>query len=360
MFTERERAAKMNNLAETTLLDRVIQALRDHGLVVTRQKAPRTRANLQTDAWVRVGKDKQHIDYVVEVTRRIAPATLGAIVTQLRHVADATGRPPLLLTDYATPPMADQLRALQQQFADEAGNAYLDGPGFLVYVTGRKPEQKPTAVRPSRAFTAAGLKVLFALICDPELADAPHRAIAAAAGVALGAVPPILADLQGPGYLLTANKTRRLNATRRLLDDWALAYARTLRAKTLVGKYVAPDFDTWREWKLDPKQARWGGEPAANLLVRYLKPGVLTLYTDRLPPRLMVEQRLVAAGLHVNERLLEVRKPFWGETLRGGNRPDTVPPALVYADLLATGDGRCIETAQMVYDKYLARLFPTT
>jgi Transcriptional regulator, AbiEi antitoxin, Type IV TA system len=30
-----------------------------------------------------------------------------------------------------------------------------------------------------------------------------------------------------------------------------------------------------------------------------------------------------------------------------------VPPVLVYADLLATGDGRCMETAQMVYDRTL-------
>jgi hypothetical protein len=28
---------------------------------------------------------------------------------------------------------------------------------------------------------------------------------------------------------------------------------------------------------------------------------------------------------------------------------------LIYADLLATSDARCIETAQMLYDRYLAR-----
>ena len=38
--------------------------------------------------------------------------------------------------------------------------------------------------------------------------------------------------------------------------------------------------------------------------------------------------------------------------------PGSVPPALVYADLLATGDSRCLETAEIIYDRYLARLFP--
>lgn len=30
-----------------------------------------------------------------------------------------------------------------------------------------------------------------------------------------------------------------------------------------------------------------------------------------------------------------------------------VPPLLVYADLINTGDRRCIETAQKIYEKYL-------
>jgi hypothetical protein len=351
----------MNNPAETTLLlDKTARALREHGLTVAVQKEPKPKGGrLRADAWLRVGKNKNHIDYVVEVKRRTTPATLGAMVTQLRHAAEAAGRPPLLVTDYLTPPVANQLRAQKQQFADAAGNAYVEGPGLFVYVTGRKPEETHIIPRANKAFANAGLKILFALICDPKLADMPHRAIAAAAGVALGAVPAVLADLQQAGYLLVAKKRRRLHATKRLLDDWALAYARTLRPKTLLGKYAAQDFDAWPEWKLDLQRARWGGEPAANLLVSYLKPGVLIIYADKPPARLMVEHRFVAAGTLTGEqRLVEVRKRFWGETLRAEGRPDTVPPALVYADLLATGDGRCIETAQMIYEGYLARPFP--
>lgn len=350
----------MNKPPENNVLDDAVRALRGHGVAVAAQKEPRAGRHLRADAWLRIGKDKQHVDYVVEVKRNVTPATLGAVLTQLRHAGDTAERPPLLVTDYLTPPVADQFRAHEQPFVDAAGNAYLAGPGLLVYIAGRKPERKQAAARPSRAFTIVGLKVQFALICDPKLADAPHRTIAAAAGVALGAVPAVLADLQLPGHLLVAGKRRRLNATKRLLDEWALAYARTLRVKTLQATYVTPDFGTWQKWKLDPQHARWGGEPAAHLLVRYLKPGVLTIYADKLPPRLMVEQRFVAAGRLAHEPLVEVRRPFWGQTLQTEGRKDTVPPALVYADLLATGDARCIETAQIVYEDYLARLLPAT
>ncbi len=352
-------------MTETTLLDQTVEALRAQGLAVVVQKMPRAVRDAGAHAWLRAGKDGQGAEYVVGVKRAVTPATLGATLAQLDQLAAAAGRMPLLVTAHVTPPLAEQLRTHGRQFADRAGNAYLTGPGFLVFVAGRKPEGKEAAERPGRAFTTAGLKVLFALICDPELAAAPQRAIAAAAGVALGAVPPVLADLRQEGALLVAGKTRRLHATRRLLDDWALAYARTLRPKTLLGTYVTPNFETWADWNLDPDRARWGGEPAANLLVRHLQPGVLTIYADKLPARLMVEQRLTQAGLlrQANPYLavvktVDVREPFWGAALRHDGRPDTVPAALVYADLLATGDARCIETARMVYDGYLARLFP--
>jgi len=347
----------MNTAAETTLLDAAIRALRDHGLAVNVQKQPKTVGRRQVDAWLRIAKGGAHIEYAVEIKHRVAPATLGAVIAQLQHAARVDARTPLLVTDYVTPPVADNLRAHRQQFADVAGNAYLEGPGFLVYVVGRKPAQKDATPRANRAFTTAGLKVQFALICVPELAAAPYRAIAAAAGVALGAVPKVLADLRDTGLLLTTDKTRRLNATKRLLDEWAFAYARILRPKTLLGTYVAAGFETWARWPLDPVEVRWGGEPAANLLVGYLQPGVLTLYADKLPPLLAVKQRLARARPFNDAHLLEVRRPFWGKTLPLEQQPQTVPPALVYADLLATGDGRCIETAQLIHERYLARVF---
>lgn len=348
----------MNKTPEPVLIDRATQGLRDLGLKVAVLKEPRGAGAVRADAWLRIGKGKETTDYLVEAKRAVTPATLGATVAQLRDRATAANRPTLLITDYLTPPVAERLREQQQQFADAAGNAYLDGPALLVYVVGRKPLPAQARTRTAKTFTANGLKVLFALLCDPALAAAPHRTIAAAAGVALGAVPAVLGDLKEAGHVLIAEKNRRLNATKRLLDEWALAYARLLRPKTKTATYNTPHFDTWKDWRIDPGQARWGGEPAAHLLVRHLKPGVLTLFAEKLPPKLMIEQRLVPAGLLGLPPYLEVRKPFWGKTLLTDTRANTVPPVLVYADLLATGDGRCIETAQMVYDGYLARLFP--
>lgn len=349
----------MNAEEGHTLLERAVEALRQHSLTVSlRDEAVASPEARSPAAWLRVSRGRCAVDYAAEVKGRLVPSALGALVTQLRHPGDAGKPPPLLITDCVTPPLAQQLRALDQQFADTAGNAYLDADGLFVFVSGCKLDQKQIALRASKGFPITRLKVLFALICHPELAAAPYRAIAAAAGVALGALPTVFADLQRDGSLIITDKVRRLAAGKRLLDEWAQAYALALRGKTLIGRYRTEHFSGWPKWYLNPAHARWGGEPGAVLLACDLQPSVLTLYGEKLPARLLAHEHLTVAPAVAYEHLVELRKPFWGPSLPMPGRADVVPAALIYADLLATGHRRCLEAAQTIYDVHLARTFP--
>ena len=216
----------------------------------------------------------------------------------------------------ASHPLYDVLSKQKQQFADAAGNVYLEGPGLLVFVTGRRPQADQVAPHAGKAHTMTGLKVTFALLCDPVLANAPNRAIAATADVALGAVTVVLADLQQTGHLLVLAKRRRLNATKRLLDEWALAYGRRLRAKTLQAIYVVKDFDTWPQWQLDAP-ALWGESRLricwSPTCVRACSRSMPTNFFPCCRPRHgMSKVRLADA----NGAVLEWRKPFW----RGSSR----------------------------------------
>jgi len=98
------------------------------------------------------------------------------------------------------------------------------------------------------------------------------------------------------------------------------------------------------------------GEPAAALLTEYLRPGELTLYVEKLPGPLVAQQKLLRAPEPGHMAAVEIRRRFWNFA-GDPAQPGITPPLLVYADLLATGDGRCIETAKMVYEAYVARLF---
>jgi hypothetical protein len=349
---------------ETNLIADALAVLTPLGLKTTLQKGNLRAGAREVDAFARIAKGESQVDAAIEAKRTVTPATLGAILAQTKAQALAHGMPVILVTEHVTPPVADRLRAAAQQFIDIAGNVYLEAPGWLIYVVGRKAMQTGAPAHAAKGGTPAGLKVLFALLCDPALIDQPQREIAKQANVALGAIPGIINDLRDQGHVLVMPGIRRLNVNKRLLDEWAMAYARTMRPKTLTAAFNAPTIADWKDWAMDQGAMWWGGEPAGAILTNHLRPGVLTIYTEKMPAKFIHEHRLTKVPNDNRGRLeamVEVRKPFWGTALQQYNdevvEPTaTVPPLLIYADLLAMGDARCIETAEILYEKSIASI----
>ena len=255
--------------------------------------------------------------------------------------------------------LADELKARRVAFLDTAGNAYMEQPNLLVWVKGLKPAAKPIALALGRAFQPTGLQVVFALLCNPQAINRPYRELAKMAGVAHGTVGWVIPDLQQLGYVADIKGkrgTRRLFHAERLLAQWTDTYARLLRPRMLIGRYYVPALQGWKDWPLTENDALWGGEPAGAIMTRYLRPGELTIYAERLPGRLAARQKFTQTPAPGHTEIVEVRRKFWN--FAGDARyPMATPPLLVYADLLATGDARCIETAKMIYDAHVARLF---
>jgi hypothetical protein len=299
------------------------------------------RANADID--LRFGG--RNIRYVVEVKRGLRPATLGAVTHQL---ATHKGNP-LLVTDHVTPPLADALRAKGVEFIDAAGNAFLNRPPLLVFVKGQRPTGQETVPGRGRAFQATGLQVLFALLARPELVGRPYREIAVAAGVAHGTVGWVMAELPALGYVAKVGGRRRLVNGQRLLDQWTEAYARTLRPRLLLGRFRGDIDDLYARTDQWQEDLLVGGELAAARLTRHLRPGTATLYTQAIDPKVVVKLVLRADA----EGNVEFRRRFWTFP---GEEPRLTPTLLVYADLLATGDARCLETAQLLRGPLLARL----
>ena len=304
---------------------------------------------------VRIGRAGAETLYAVEVKNGLRPATLGATI----HQMERGGQPALLVADHVTPALADELKARGVPFIDAAGNAFLEQPGLFVWVNGRKPIAKPVHETVGRAFQSNGLKVVFALLCNPGWINRPYRELAAQAEVAHGTVGAVMADLQRAGFM-AENKgkrgTRRLFNAKELLDQWVDAYARTLRPRTRFGRYYVQRIEGWKAWPLAEHGAMWGGEPAGALLTGYLQPGELTIYADKMPALLAAQHKFLKDPQPGHSAVVEVRRRFWRFTGDPRNT-SVVPPILVYADLLATGDVRCIETAKLIYQADVARLF---
>lgn len=102
------------------------------------------------------------------------------------------------------------------------------------------------------------------------------------------------------------------------------------------------------EWwqKLDTRKygAQLGGEAAAAKITGHLRLETVTLYTRKVDPRLLLDFQLKMepAGL------VEFVERFWA--FETGDET-TVPLPLVYADLVMTGDARCLEAADLIYQR---------
>jgi hypothetical protein len=282
-----------------------------------------------------------------EVKRMLDTQTLALAIEQMKRLPGKV----LLVTQYVNPNMAERLKQMEIPFLDTLGNAYLNAPPIFIYIKGHTPQRFPRE-RPTRAFAPAGLRVVFALLCRQELAGAPLRTIAQTAHVALGTVAWVLGDLEGLGHFLMMGKRgRRLIRKQQLLEHWVAAFPNRLRPKLLLGRYTAPDPKWWEQTRIEDFHAHWGGEIAAARLTGYLKPELVTVYIRDLPGRFLAANRL-----RTDPRgNVEILKAFW-DTKCDWTSPEIVHPLLVYADLLATGDTRNLETARRIYDEQLAGL----
>jgi hypothetical protein len=298
------------------------------------------------DAEIRLADGKK---WLVEVKRNMTPATIGPAIAQLGRF----NRPGILVTRYMTPPMAERLKELGVQFMDTAGNAYVHTPKLLIYITGRKPAVPTTHEKRVRALRPTGLKVIFALLCRPELINAPYRDIAKAAGVALGTVGWVFYDLRRLGYIRETKAQGRVYEDRiGLLDKWVDVYARELRPMLKPRRFRVTDVDWWRKENLATVDMYLGGEPAAAVLTKHLRPELVTVYGDTHFATLARKVKAVKDE-YGN---LEVLQMFWKfEAPRLDKHYPLVPPLLIYADLVATADARNIETAQIIRKRFLAK-----
>jgi len=300
------------------------------------------------DGLVQIAHQNTKWHFAVEVKAIVTRATAGMKrLDPLNREEKA-----LMVTEYVTPPIADLLKELNIFFIDTAGNAYIHEPGLYVFIKGNKPQLTLKAKTRKRLFKPGGLRVVFALLNNPEMINKPYRDMAKAADVALGTIGWLVKDLKETGFCIEIGKrNRKLMNLENLFKRWVEAYPEQLRPKLIRERFETANHNWWKEIDIKAYGACWGGEVAAANLTGYLKPAKATIYTNEAIGKLVLKNRLRKAD-HGN---VEILAPFWNFKYELADR-DIVPPILVYADLMTTGDQRNIEAAEMIYEKYIGRL----
>jgi len=330
---------------ETGILKKALEAFKQ-----TTNLNATIRQNLHgPDAEFEVLLNDKKWKFAVEVKENVTRTLIGIFYHQRLLSIQHAER--ILVTRYINPKLADLMKEDDMPFIDTAGNAYINNPPLFIFVKGNKIREKDHVKPPARAFRPAGLQVIFALLTNQDLENATYREIARKADVALGTVDRVMRDLRQMGYLIEMGKRgRRLTDKFNLFIRWVNAYPEELRPKKLIGRYKADTFDWWKQADIGKFQAYWGGEIAAAMLTKYLKPEKITIYTRQPLGELMLKHKIRKDP----KGNIEIYEVFW-EFEYPWKHKNIVPPILIYADLLATGDTRNIETADIVYEQEIDR-----
>ncbi len=279
----------------------------------------------------------------------LTSANLGSIMSLLSRNQD------ILLTRHVNPTQAEKLRNAGSGFLDSAGNAYLDLNPLLFFVTGRKPFQKSSPLTKNNlAFSPAGLKVVFVLLSLPEAVGFTTRELSVAAGISIGAVNYVLADLSRNGFLHRHGRTRHsLLKKKELLEKFVRIYPDRLRPK-LVRKTFVSDrpLKELAQFEFLASQAFWSGEAVPWRTGKRREPGELHLYSKDA----LKNFKLQGGLMPTSEGAIVLMDQFWRFEKWEGREANLAPPVLIYADLLASRDARTRELAEEFYGQSIAGL----
>jgi len=342
-----------NGNTQEEIFQLAIEAFRKHvpldTQIETLARQPYHTLDLRPDLLLRMVIQGKELHYYAEIKTTVTKANKLLLLMDKERLP----HPLLVIAKYINPQMAEQLVHHGVEFIDTAGNVFINQPPLYIFVKGNRPPEIPGQTPVKRAFMPTGLKMIYAFLCNPGLEDKTFREIAATADVALGTVNWIMKELKELGFLLDMGKQGyKLIQKDVLLQRWLTAYPEQLRPKQMLGHYKGEYGDWWQQKRLDPLTAQWGGEVAAAKLTQYLAPQMVTIYTTAQQlNQLLLEFRLRkgAAGD------VEILKRFWKPD-KTWQYEELVHPILVYADLLATGNQRNIETAKIIYEQHIIRL----
>lgn len=257
--------------------------------------------------------------------------------------------PILLVVRRIYPKYVKELADLGYNCLDSFGNCYIKYDNLFISIKGEKAsisEKRPRV----RLFQEAGLKLIFHFLCHPNSINLPLRAIQEEVGISLGSTQYLVEELINANYILKTDKGRYLKNTKELIERWVTGYNEMLKPKLFMKRMEfrsAEKRDNWKTISL-PTFSQWGGEPAANIYDNYLIPGEFTIYLEGNANQLFKTGYIIPD----EDGSIKIYKKFW--TCRQEGNSIIIPPLLIYADLVGSGNSRNIEAAQRIYENELS------
>lgn len=270
--------------------------------------------------------------------------------------ASISDMPILYITINASPSLIQAARQSNFNILDCAGNFHIQSRQvngdifFLLSNFGEKPVKDILIPNTYSIFKDKGLLLLFFFLLDRQNIGKTFREIQKATGISIGSIKNIIDGMAYHGFVRINGRKRILSNIDRLLSLWCDNFDITLKPKLLLSRMTFRDSEfkcNWRDIQL-PDGMLWGGEPASNISNGYLTPQIMNIYTE-VPAPILIK---TGAVLPDENGEIFIFKKFW----QGKAFAQIVPAILIYADLITSGNSRCIETALKMKENELSYL----
>ncbi len=266
----------------------------------------------------------------------------------LKEAAQVAKMPQLVITPYINPTLFNQAVENGLNVLDCAGNYHIQySKGKTCIYLHEQGNKRQDTYTPMQIFKEAGLKVILYLLQDTTNINQPYRTIQQNTGVAIGTVKNVITELINRKFVLQTQKKRILKNHAKLLDLWVENY-NLQKPKWLLGTMRFRSAEHRTQWAMLtlPEGMYWGGECAAYLIDHYLQPGTFNIYTD-IPLMHLYKTGMVEQA---QDGEISIYEKSW--LIPTANQ--LAPYIVIYADLIGTGNSRCLEAAQRLLENELA------
>jgi len=330
------------------------------GVTVHTESVPRG-GGLHPDALVSLRSGTGESRYVAVVRSAVTTTMLPQVLPQLERLREALDRAPLLLAPYLTPGVTRRLVDEHVEFADGAGNVFLDGAAAYVLVLDQKRRREPSRT----GFSAVALQLIYAFLVRQDLLRATYRELSDKTGVSLGKISTTVRQLEDARLVARGRSGALLmRDARELLGRWEVGYLDRLRPRLAPTRWRLGKGHELAEVAAAASELDGvlvGGEHAADAFLGQLRPGTLTLHVpEGRAKHVAVDLRVRPADgttdVVIIERFATLLDSADPSTVRNLGRASSIRyahPLLVRAELLALDDNRLRQVAARLLEELI-------
>lgn len=268
-------------------------------------------------------------------------------LSQLPFLKEAfSGKENLIIFEYATKAVKEKLRDLEINYLEASGNVYLVHKDLFLFIDTQK-RVKLSDTESNTAFSKTGLKVIYQLLQNEEAIKWNYRRLGHLSGVSIDTVSRVFRELTRDKYLVKINDREfKIFDYDRLFNDWVILFNKILRPKLKKRSFRFRNNGRIKDLLNDQIIGQIGGELAAEEISNYLIAEKVNLYL----PGSFVELALSLNLIPDKNGPITMIEQFWNDD---ENDDKFVSFPLIYADLISDPRPRNLETAKILYKKYV-------